>query len=215
MKLNKKQKNAIYYIVPLIGFLFLFVYFIIAGTNQVAAKTYEKINLRQTILSKEENRIDFIFWSDCGACYGLTKAMNEWLSTKKHITLNKIPAAGGGWDVDAKLYYTMSEIAGIRINGLYDNYIDAIHIQKTLRNFSSKQEFIMKNLNITQEQFNDVFNSQSVSSKVNKAREIGWRLDIRSVPQLIVNGEYYINMQAFDSYDELFNEIERIIREKP
>ena len=213
--LSRKQKNNLYLYVPL-GLIFLFLaYFIMSGTNQVAPKNYKKIEIRERILSQEKNRLDFIFWSDCGACFNLTKALNEWLAAKKHIELQKIPAAGSGWDTDAKLYYTMEEIGGVRTRGLYENYIDSIHIQKTLRNFSSKKEFIKRSLNISEEQFMDVFNSKQVSEKLNRSREIMQRLDIRSVPQLIVNGKYYLNMQAFNSYDEIFAEVERLMRERP
>ena len=215
MKLKNKHKNQLFALIPFLAIAFLFAFFIVGGSEQVAPTSYKVIDLKKSLIPKEENRIDFIFWSDCGACFSLTKELNNWLSNKRHITLNKVPATGSGWETDAKLYITLTKLAGVRSNAVYDNYIDAIHIQKTVRNFSSKQNFITSSLNISEDDFIRVYNSQSVANELTKAREINQRLGVRSVPQLIVNGKYYINMQAFNSYDDLFNEITRLMREKP
>lgn len=215
MKLKNKQKNKLFLAIPFIAIAFFFAFTIIGGSNQIAPTTYKEIDLKKSLIPKEENRIDFIFWSDCGACFALTKEINNWLSNKKHIKLYKVPATGSGWESDAKIYITLTKLAGIRSDVVYDNYIDAIHIQKTIRNFSRKQEFITSQLNLTNEDFLKVYNSQSVAEELTRAREINQRLGVRSVPQLIVNGKYYINMQAFNDYNSLFTEIERLLREKP
>ena len=214
IKMKNKQKKQLMIIIPSIIMVLFLTFLLVSGTNQVVGKKYDIVSVNE--IDVENYRIDYIFWSDCGACYNLTLALNEYLAGKNFITLHKTPATGGGWNVDAKLYHTIEEIVRdnkMHVRNIYNGYVNQIHSRNNpLRTPDQKFAYLSDHLNISIDDFENVFNSPQVENRLRRSQSINNQLNVRTVPQLLINGQYKINMQDYSSYQEIFTEIEDIFR---
>lgn len=213
-KLKNKQKKQIYLLLPAILIVFLVVYLLISASNSISSDNHTNVRINE--IPEENYRIDYVFWSDCGACYNLTLALNEYLAGKNFINLYKIPATGGGWSFDAKLYHTIEEIANdnkMHIRNIYNGYVNQIHSRNNpLRSPEQKISYLSDRLRVSVEDFEYIFNSPEVENRLRKSQSINNQLNVRSVPQLLINGRYKLDMQGYSSYQDIFDTIEEIFR---
>lgn len=214
-KLKSKQKNQLLMGIPAALIVILMTYLFISGTSTVAGKNANTIQIDE--LPQENYRIDYVFWSDCGACYNLTQALNDYLAGKNFIDLNMIPATGGGWTSDARIFHTFSYLAddnNMHVKRIYNAYVNEIHAQRNIQNPNDKVSFLSNRLNVSDSEFETAMYSDEVERRIEESRTINNKLNVRSVPQLVINGKYKLNMQSFSGYDEIFTEIERIFKEE-
>lgn len=209
--MKKKIKNKIIYVfIPLLLIMSLIVYLIIASSN--TGKSYN--NVTSEALKQDNNKVTMVFSISCPHCYRMDKALINWLSNKKHIKLELIPATGSGWTEEARLFYTIKEVAGIRYKSIFKDIFDSYHNpQSNIKGFNEKIEYIAKKINSNPKKVLEVYkNSKKVESEIEKSRKIMSDYSITSVPQIIVNGKYKLNQKYFSSYQEIFNEIEKILK---
>lgn len=208
MKLTKKTKNKLLFIVPLL----LIVAFIFSLSYQQAEKSTTSKTINTQLIQKNNNEVTLIFWSQCPACYNLDNQLKMWKSNKSHIKINMIPAAGNNWDFEARMFYSIQSYAKINYMNLFNQYFNFIHNNQGFKSEKMKLDFVASLLNISNDKLNDILYSDDINTKLDFSRTITRELNINSVPQIIVEGTHLLNMQSFNNYKDLFNEIESILR---
>jgi thiol:disulfide interchange protein DsbA len=132
------------------------------------------------------------FWYGCPHCYHLEPSLNAWLkNAPKDVVFKRVPAAHGGWENLATVYYTL-EAMGL-LEQMHSKVFDAIHKQNiNLGNKKLRDEWLAKQ-GVDVAKYGDVEKSFAVMTRINRAKQMSAAYRIDSVPQLVVNGKYVVN----------------------
>lgn len=209
INLKKKTKKQLMFAIPIL-MIILFIFGIAVSQPPNSKSTI----INNEFIPQKQNEITFIFWSACPACFNLEKNLEVWLSNKKHIKVNMIPAAGYNWDFEARMYYSIIKLGNIRAKSIFNQYFNYIHDITGFKTDQMKLNYVSNLLNIKKEDLEKTLYSSDIENDLNYSRNVVKSLKINSVPQIVVNGTHLINMQAFNSYDDLILEIENILRNK-
>tara|TARA_B100000700_G_scaffold71271_1_gene79288 strand:- start:56118 stop:56771 length:654 start_codon:yes stop_codon:yes gene_type:complete len=209
--MKKKTKNKIIYVfLPILFVMALIVYLIVDSSSM--NKPYTEVT--SSALKQEDPKVTMIFSISCPHCYRMDRVLENWSSNKKHIDIEFIPATGSGWTDEARLFYTIKEVAGIRYKKIFQSVFDSYHSpQSTMKTFQDKIKYIASMVNTTPEKVMSIYKkSKNVEKNIEKSSQIMSDYNVRSVPQIIVNGKYKINQKYFSSFEEVFNQIEYLLR---
>lgn len=155
------------------------------------------------------------FWYGCGHCYALDPALEEWNGKKaEYIEFVRVPVIWGPVHRQhAKLFYTLQ---ALHRPELHSKVFDAIHRdglqlagKDEVKARTEQQEFLA-GLGITKDQFDAVYDSMSVTMKVQRAEAATKALEIGSVPTLIINGKYSTGVTQAGGEGQLFALIEEL-----
>ena len=136
--------------------------------------------------------IDF-FWYGCPYCNHFEPQLEAWLESKPdNVDFTRIPAVTRqGWAHYARTYYTA------RALGLPEQFhkqlFAAIHQDdRDLENMDELAAFFAAQ-GVNRVRFEETFNSEDVSLKVQEAGRLTRLYGIDSVPAIVVNGKYRTN----------------------
>jgi protein dithiol oxidoreductase (disulfide-forming) len=138
------------------------------------------------------NQIEVIefFWYGCPYCYELEPALDAWLKRKPaDVVLRRIPAVfRPNWMPQARIYYTLEALgAAERLHrAVYDSY----HMDQLATDSADKMAEWAGSHGLDREQWLAAYNSPEVERKVELARELTARYQIRGTPSLVVDGRY-------------------------
>lgn len=152
------------------------------------------------------------FWYGCPHCYAFEPYLRKWLKTKPaYIKFVRVPGIlKSQWVPLAKAYFTAEKL-GV-VDRIHERLFDAIHKQKrkfpdakTIRNFFVEQ-------GVNGRAFSRIYHSREVSDMVRQAYETQREYRIASVPTLIINGKYRINLAVAHSYTNMLKLVDRLAR---
>lgn len=155
------------------------------------------------------------FWYGCGHCYALDPALEEWNGQKaEFIEFVRVPVIWGPVHRQhAKLFYTLQ---ALHRPELHSKVFDAIHRdglqlagKDEVKARTEQQEFLAGH-GITKEQFDAVYDSMSVTMKVQRAEAATQALEIANVPTLVINGKYSTGVTQAGGEGQLFALIEEL-----
>ncbi|NOZ36966.1 MAG: thiol:disulfide interchange protein DsbA/DsbL [Gammaproteobacteria bacterium] len=131
-----------------------------------------------------------LFWYGCPHCFRLEPNIHKWLKSKpKNVEFIRIPAVfNKTWALHAKAYYT-ADFLGI-MNKFHKPFFDAIHLKKQPMSTVAEVKTFFLKLGVSAKDFDNVFSSFGVDTKVRRARELSREYGISGVPSLVVNGKY-------------------------
>lgn len=136
-----------------------------------------------------------VFWYGCGHCYALDPTLEEWKKTKPaYVEFVRIPVMWGlPHKQHARLYYTLMALNRL---DLHSKVFDAIHKDHNLMMAQSDAEAraqqlaFCKSNGISEQDFNQAYDSPAVQANVDRAQEATYRYGVSGVPLIIVNGKY-------------------------
>ena len=159
----------------------------------VAGKHYQVLpKFGKTKVPPGKVEVIEFFWYGCPHCYRLDPYIESWLKNKpSYVTFRRVAVPSNGlWEVHARTYYTADRLK--LLGKTHVAFFDAIHKQRQpLTNQRTISKFF-SNYGVSVEQFNDVYNSFAVESKIRLASREARSYKVNSVPVVIVNGKYML-----------------------
>ncbi len=159
----------------------------VEGTHYVVLPTPVKTNDPAKIEVVE------VFWYGCSHCFRFEPLIENWeASLAEDVDFVRFP---GMWNdlmkVHAQAFFT-AEALNV-LDKVHSPMFDAINVQgNRLQNEQQLSAFFVQ-YGVTAEQFSTAFNSFGVRTKVNQAEAKMREYQVRSTPNMVVNGKYLIS----------------------
>lgn len=150
--------------------------------------------LKAPVNTKDSSKIEVIeaFWYGCSHCFRFEPLIENWLANAADdVDFQRFPAMWNGlMKIHAQVYYAAEALHAIDV--LHEPVFNAINIEgNRLQNERQIAELFAKH-GIAKADFESAFNSFSVRTKVNQAEKRMRDYEIRSTPNMIVNGKYLV-----------------------
>lgn len=187
MKFNSQRGFALASLVAAIGL----ASFPASAANYVAGKDYKVLDNPEKI-SGDNIIVREFFWYGCPHCYNLDPHMHKWAKTKASdvIFLQSPAALNPMWEVNARGFYA-AQLMGYE-DQTHTKLFDAIHKDnKRLFDQNSLSKWYASQ-GLDQKEFNNLYNSFAVSTKVARSKAGAKRYQLTGVPAVVVHGKYVV-----------------------
>lgn len=157
------------------------------GTHYVALPAPVKTNDPSKIEVVE------VFWYGCGHCFRFEPVLENWAaSTASDVDFVRFP---GMWNdlmkVHAQAFFTAEALG--KIEEVHTPIFNAINVEGNRLQNEQQIAALFGKFGVSKEDFSKAFNSFSVRTKVNQAEARMREYQVRSTPNMIVNGKYLIS----------------------
>jgi len=160
----------------------------------------------------EPDKVEVIefFWYGCPHCYHLEPVLNAWIKgIPKDVVFKRVPATSGGWVNLAQVYYTV-EAMGL-LDQLHSKIFDAIQKDGiNLGNKKMRDEWLTKQ-GVDPKKYDEVEKSFSVSTKLQRAKQLGELYKVDSVPQIFVAGKYQVSAESAGGQERMIPAVDAAI----
>lgn len=179
----------------------------------VAGRNYQVLeNFGKPKVAPGEVEVVEYFWYGCPHCNKLEPYIESWKDNKaSYVKFRRVPVPFRGlWQVHARSYFTAERLRVL--DKSHQAFFDAIHKGKRpLTNKKNIAKFYSEyGANI--DEFNEAYDSFGVDSKMRLAlREVEF-YKINSVPAVVVNGKYLLNVQMAGSEVNLIEVIKQLAK---
>jgi len=158
----------------------------IAGTHY--------IELSAPVNTNDSSKVEVleVFWYGCSHCFRFEPLIANWEATiSADVDFGRFPAMWNGlMEVHAQVYYTAVAMDALDI--VHEHVFNAINIEGNRLQNEGQIGALFAKYGINEEEFSKSFNSFSVRTKVNQAKQRMQAYEIRSTPNMIVNGKYLV-----------------------
>lgn len=148
----------------------------------------------------------------CPHCNDLEPTLNPWVKKlPKDVTFRRLPAVfSDTYMAYAKLFYT-AEAMGM-LEKLHPAIFNAVHVQRIdLSKEKNLQEWVAKQ-GIDSTKFFAMYNSFSVNSKTQRAKQLTRTFAITGVPSIAVDGKYLTSPAQTGGNDMLLPVLDDLIK---
>ncbi|MGB1092991.1 MAG: thiol:disulfide interchange protein DsbA/DsbL [Oceanobacter sp.] len=145
------------------------------------------------VMADDNIYVEEAFWYGCPHCYDLESIIVPWSEKlPDDVSFEKIPALfGRAWVAHAQLFYTLDVLGAPE--SVHSDVFHAIHKGKQrLLTPDEQRDFVVSHTGTTKEQFDKVYNSFAVKSKMKQADKRIRSFAITGVPAVIVQGKYLV-----------------------
>jgi len=159
----------------------------------VAGTHYVELAAPVPTLNADRIEVLEVFWYGCGHCFRFEPLIENWEANKPaDVDFVRFP---GMWNdlmkVHAQAFYTAEALG--KVAELHNPIFEAINIQGSrLQNERQLSDFFAQ-YGVSADDFKSAFNSFGVRTKVNQAEAKMRQYQVRSTPNMIVNGKYLIS----------------------
>ena len=180
------QLLAVLALLPLAVSSFAQVEKYLAGTHYT--------ELKAPVNTRDSSRVEVIeaFWYGCSHCFRFEPLIENWqANAAADVDFQRFPAMWNGlMKIHAQIYYAADALDALEI--LHEPVFRAINLEgNRLQNERQIGELFAEH-GVSQADFESAFNSFSVRTKLNQAEKRMQDYEIRSTPNMIVNGKYLI-----------------------
>jgi len=158
----------------------------VAGTHYV--------ELRVPVNTKDASKIEVIeaFWYGCSHCFRFEPLITNWdAKNPEDVDFQRFPALWNGlMKIHAQVYYTAEALDAVDL--LHEHVFNAINVEGNRLQNERQVGALFAKHGISEADFESAFNSFSVRTKVNQAEKRMQDYEIRSTPNMIVNGKYLV-----------------------
>jgi len=151
---------------------------------------YERVKPAVATTSGGKVEVVELFWYGCPHCFQFEPYLQKWLKKKPaNVEFVRIPATFRPlWKLHARAFYT-AEVLGVG-KKLHHVIFETYHLKKDrLDSEKALRELFVKH-GVKGSDFDDVFHSFAVETKLARAVDLTQRYGISGVPSMIVNGKY-------------------------
>ena len=133
-----------------------------------------------------------VFWYGCSHCFRFEPLIANWEATMPaDVDFGRFPAMWNGlMEVHAQVFYTAEAMDALDV--VHEHVFNAINIEGNRLQNEGQIGALFANYGINEDEFAKSFNSFSVRTKVNQAKQRMQAYEIRSTPNMIVNGKYLV-----------------------
>jgi protein dithiol oxidoreductase (disulfide-forming) len=152
-----------------------------------------------------------VFWYGCGHCFELDPAIESWRKKGKpaYVEFTRVP---GMWNdtlrMHARLFYATEALG--KLEELHSAIFREIHVNKNPLTTVEQMKAFFKQRGVNPEEFQKVFASFGVESKLQRADFLNRRFGISQVPTVVVNGKYVTDPLMAGGERELFDVIDEL-----
>jgi thiol:disulfide interchange protein DsbA len=173
--------------------------------------------LDATVRTGDSAKIEVVeaFWYGCSHCFRFEPLLHNWASNlSEDVDFVLFPAQ---WNqlmqIHAQIYYTAEALDAV--DAIHEPAFNAINLQgNRLQNERQIGALFAEN-GISEDDFSAAFNSFAVRTKVNQGDRRMQDYQIRSTPNIIVNGKYVITTgEAVPTQQDMLNVVDFLIEKE-
>jgi len=158
----------------------------------VAGTHFEELPAAVRTNNPEKIEVLEVFWYGCGHCFRFQPLVDDWAhNAPEDVDYHRFPAI---WNelmkIHAQAYYTAESLNVV--DKVHGPIFDAINLQNNRLQNERQLATLFASHGVGEEDFSRAFNSFPVSTKVNQAEQRMSEYQIRSTPNVIVNGKYLV-----------------------
>ena len=150
--------------------------------------------LRNPVNTPDPSKVEVleVFWYGCSHCFRFEPLVNDYeANAPEYVDFNRFPAMWNAlMKVHAQVYYTADALDALDV--LHEPIFNAINLEGNRLANERQIGALFQEHGISQEDFESAFNSFSVRTKVNQAESRMMDYEIRSTPNMVVNGKYLV-----------------------
>lgn len=171
----------------------------VEGTHYSRIKQDAKV---RTNSSKDRNEVVEYFSFSCPGCYAIEPTIKALVETRPNLTLRQVhmPFGGAKAKFSQKAFVLMTLLNAQEHR---DSIFHRIHVKRNT--FDSEDEIIdfFQSLGFERSQLETVLSSFAADTMVRKMNQEAVTNQIRSVPTIIVNNTYQVNVRAVNTKTDL------------
>lgn len=164
---------------------------------------YTKLAAPQPTQHADKIEVEEFFWYGCPHCYQFEPLLHAWVSKQaKDVEFIRMPAVGNpAWELHARAFYT-AELLGV-LDKIHQPLFDAFHkFGLRFADEKSLEDFFAEH-GVKRADFRDMFHSFAVDARISRARDMGARYGVDSVPTIIINGKYRTSASQAGSHENV------------
>lgn len=177
-------------------------------------KDYTRLSSAQPTTTQDRIEVVELFWYGCPHCYRLEPHIEEWLETRPDdVAFVRMPAVlSPRWELLARAWYT-ADLLGVT-EQIHKPLFNAIHADRQrITSVDQLRDFFVEQ-GVSGEDFDSTFHSFGVAAKINRAREMTRRYQVRGVPALIINGKYRTSASEAGSHAAMIEVTNHLIEQE-
>ena len=167
--------------------------------------------------TRDASRIEVleVFWYGCSHCFRFEPLIMAWEEgLGDGVDFARFPAL---WNplmkIHARIYYTAESLDALE--ELHQEVYNAINVQGNRLASEEQIAKLFAEHGISEERFESAFNSFSVQTKVNQAEKRMQDYQIRSTPNLVINGKYLVSTgEAVRTQEEMLEVADFLIEKE-
>lgn len=152
------------------------------------------IELKAPVNTPDDSKIEVLeaFWYGCSHCFRFEPLVADWeAKAADDVDFRRYPAMWNAlMKIHAQIYFTAEAMDAIEL--VHEPVFDAINVEGNRLQNEKLIGDLFEEHGIARADFESAFNSFSVRTKVNQAEKRIQDYEIRSTPNMIVNGKYLI-----------------------
>jgi protein dithiol oxidoreductase (disulfide-forming) len=173
--------------------------------------------LPEVVRTADPNKVEVteVFWYGCPHCYAFEPLIENWESgLQSDVAFVRSP---GMWnalmEIHAQIYYVAEEL-GV-LDKTHDLTFNAIHQQGNYLQTQEEVRALFATEGVDPAEFDKVWTSFGINSKVKKANTNMRAYEVRGVPSLIVNGKYRVSAGgAVETQADMLNVVNFLIEKE-
>ncbi|NKB31487.1 MAG: thioredoxin domain-containing protein [Pseudomonadales bacterium] len=164
------------------------------------------------VRTADSSRIEVIelFWYGCLSCYVFEPLISSWESNQAgDVDHKRLPAVGNSiTTIHAQAFYAAQALDAL--DAVHNPFFDEIHQNRNQLNSEVLIREFFESCGISEQDFDRVFNSFSVRTRVNQAASLIRDYGVGQTPTMYVNGKYVVTL-AVGSYQEMLNVVDYLV----
>lgn len=180
----------------------------------VAGTHYTELN--NPVNTDDPNKVEVleVFWYGCSHCFRFEPLVNDYKqNAPDYVDFDLFPAMWNNlMKIHAQAYYT-AEAMG-KLDVLHEPIFTAINVQGNRLQNERQIGDLFEAHGVDREEFEKTFNSFGVRTKVNQAQSRMQDYQIRSTPNMLVNGKYLVATGASVPTQQEMLEVVKFLVEK-
>jgi len=155
------------------------------------------------------------FWYGCSHCFRFEPLLTAWEEAQgDDVEVVRFPALWNNlMKIHAQVYYTAEAMD--KVDVLHEPVFNAINLQGNRLQNERQIAALFAEHGVSQDEFESAFNSFSVRTKVNQAEKRMEDYQIRSTPNMIVNGKYLVTTgQNVTTQEEMLEVVEFLVQKE-
>ena len=156
-----------------------------------------------TSSSPDKIEVAEIFWYGCPHCYNLEPLVRNWekkLATD--VSFVRLPVMWNPTNqIHARMFYTAQALD--KLNDMHDAIFREMHLNKKMLTDEAEIQAFFERFGVSGADFQKTFRSFAVEGQLRRAKDLTQRYQVRSVPQMVVNGKYTTDAPGVKNFDDM------------
>jgi protein dithiol oxidoreductase (disulfide-forming) len=164
-----------------------------------------------TSSSPDKIEIAEVFWYGCPHCYNLEPQIRNWeKKLAPDVSFVRLPVMWNPTNqIHARLFYTAQALN--KLSDMNEAIFREIHVNKKMLADEAEIQAFFERFGVGAADFQKTFRSFAVEGQLRRAKELTQRYQVRSVPQMVVNGKYTTDAPGVKSFDDMLAVVSELV----